>query len=369
MASFCYLCTMKLHIFNPEHDLALAANQSNYTAPHAGRQLRNDLSFIPALWADKGDFVLVDDIDSAYDKVRHLGAELVGKVEFITKLQLEKVFQGSFLIDSVHPWGWDKAIVSELKRMGCPEIMLPTDETLEGLRCVSGRKWAASHLQKNVRWADNSMMLSEYVKEMGRIVVKAPWSCSGRGVRYFSQEAWEDAHERNAMLKWADHVISKQGCVTVEPYYNKVKDFGMEFEMIDGVVEYRGLSLFQTVKNAYTGNLLVSEEEKLDVLKKYTSVDALNEARQMVIDTMQPILKDLYHGPFGVDMMICSNEKQELFVNSCIELNLRRTMGHVALALGEMKRMQQHLMRVDFDGNRYHLNILPRQINNVFNQS
>ena len=56
---------MKLHIFNPEHDLALAVNQPNYTAPHAGRQLRNDLAFIPALWADEGDFVMVDSIDDA----------------------------------------------------------------------------------------------------------------------------------------------------------------------------------------------------------------------------------------------------------------------------------------------------------------
>ena len=32
-----------LQIFNPEHDIALAANLSNFTAPHAGRQLRHDL--------------------------------------------------------------------------------------------------------------------------------------------------------------------------------------------------------------------------------------------------------------------------------------------------------------------------------------
>ena len=79
---------MKLHIFNPEHDLALASNLRQFTAPHAGRQLRSDLSFIPALWADEGDLVLVDDIDNARDKVRHLGGDLVDKVEFITKVQL-----------------------------------------------------------------------------------------------------------------------------------------------------------------------------------------------------------------------------------------------------------------------------------------
>ena len=95
---------MKLHIFNPEHDLALAAHLRQFTAPHAGRQLRSDLAFIPALWADQGDLVLVDDIDNARDKVRHFGEHLLEKVEFITKLQLEHLLKTEF-IDSVHPWG------------------------------------------------------------------------------------------------------------------------------------------------------------------------------------------------------------------------------------------------------------------------
>lgn len=43
---------------------------------------------------------------------------------------------------------------------------------------------------------------------------------------------------------------------------------------------------------------------------------------------------------------------------SCIELNLRRTMGHVALELAKIAKPQS-LMRVDFDGNRYHLRVLP----------
>ena len=56
---------MKLHIFNPEHDIALAANQECFTAPHAGRRLRTDLGFIPAFWASEGDMVLVDDVEAA----------------------------------------------------------------------------------------------------------------------------------------------------------------------------------------------------------------------------------------------------------------------------------------------------------------
>ena len=357
---------MKLHIFNPEHDLALAANQSNYTAPHAGRQLRKDLAFIPALWADEGDLVLVDDIDDAYDKVRLLGDLYINKVEFITPLQLAEVFRKTMEVDSVHPWGWDRAIVSQLKHLGCPEIMLPTPENLEQIRTLSGRRWAAAHLQQNVLYVDNVDDLQKAVSDKGQAVVKAPWSSSGRGVRYVSssktleQASFAQASScDDATLRWAANVIKQQGGVTVEPYYNKVKDFGMEFEMKDGKVEYRGLSLFQTVKGAYTGNILATEEEKVDMLAHLVNPKELAAIRQHIVEVMTPTLRNIYHGPFGIDMMICSDGDQRPFVNPCIELNLRRTMGHVALSLGVSDKASRHLMRIDFDGNRYRMNVLP----------
>ena len=60
---------MILHIFNPEHDLALASNLSNFTAPHAGRQLRQDLGWLPALWAGEKDFVLVENVKNALESI------------------------------------------------------------------------------------------------------------------------------------------------------------------------------------------------------------------------------------------------------------------------------------------------------------
>ena len=51
---------MTLRIFNPEHDIALAADELHFTAPHAARELRTDLGFLPALWADDGDLILVE---------------------------------------------------------------------------------------------------------------------------------------------------------------------------------------------------------------------------------------------------------------------------------------------------------------------
>ena len=66
---------MTIRIFNPEHDIALASNMERFTAPHAGRQLRSDLCYLPALWSDEGDVVIVDDIDFAESAYRRLKAE------------------------------------------------------------------------------------------------------------------------------------------------------------------------------------------------------------------------------------------------------------------------------------------------------
>ncbi len=349
---------MKLHIFNPEHDLALAANIRRFTAPHAGRQLRADLSYIPALWAGDGDFVLVDDIDDARDKVRHLGSQYVDRVEFVTKLQLQKVFADNFLVDSVHPWGWNVSLVEELRRIGCPDIMLPDDDNLQCIRKLSSRQWAASHLQQDVVYVETVAEVRTLVGEWGRAVVKAPWSSSGRGVRFISVDNCQSGSFAS-FERWVANIIAKQGGVTVEPYYNKVKDFGMEFEMSDGKMKYCGLSLFQTVKNAYTGNLLASEKMKEEMMSSYVEVCQLTQLRDEVMRVMEPCLKDVYQGPFGVDMMVCADGDGRLFVNPCIELNLRRTMGHVALALGEMAADRDRIMRVDFDGNRYHLRVMP----------
>ena len=91
---------MTLHIFNPEHDIALAANLSNFTAPHAGRQLRNDLGFLPALWAQEGDRVLVQHEESALKAYRRVCHRLV-------KLGIKKIENGEWRMEN-----YDKSIFS-----------------------------------------------------------------------------------------------------------------------------------------------------------------------------------------------------------------------------------------------------------------
>ena len=94
---------MKLLVFNPEHDLALAANLSNFTAPHAGRQLRADLGFIPAIWAAADDCVLVENVEDAERRFLRLTRHPFGRY-------IDKEHVCKHLFTAVDVWGWDLAI-------------------------------------------------------------------------------------------------------------------------------------------------------------------------------------------------------------------------------------------------------------------
>ena len=320
-----------LYIFNPEHDIALASNLSNFTAPHAGRKLRADLGFLPALWAGKDDYVLVENVEQAVKAYGRLRAKTgSGPKHFIDKGQLAHIN-----INKVEPWGWDLALQSFLLRYSVKDIL--SDETIAVIRDLSHRKQSVNLLRELQRSGTtgystcvNSMaevfqMLSDY----GRIVVKAPWSSSGRGVRFI------DGELNDSQQRWIQNVIEKQGDVVLEPYYNKVRDFGMEFESDGkGQIKYLGLSLFHTKNGAYTGNLIASEDKKENILSNYISIDLLRIIRENICNKLGALYAGQYQGPFGIDMMVvATDEKDGFLLHPCVEINLRRTMGHVALSI------------------------------------
>ena len=400
---------MTLHIFNPEHDIALAANLSNFTAPHAGRQLRNDLGFLPALWAQEGDRVLVQHEESAlkaYRRVCHRLVKLgIKKIEN-GELRMENydMFKGgngsgcgnhnsqlSTLIATPHsdrgsensqfirPWGWDRAIRRELERMGVAASLLPTAEQIEQIRQLSHRRTSAQllpllQMEGTVGEAFECTTVEEVTELMqryGRLVLKAPWSSSGRGVRFCDAARLNNKEKiinnNDAQMAWVTNILKAQGSIMAEPYYNKVRDFGMEFEAdAEGHIRYLGLSLFHTVNGAYEGNILATESVKREMISRYIPISLLDSVKQRIVERLN---LDGYVGPFGIDMMIVKSigngnhncqlsiVNSQLLLHPCVEINLRRTMGHVALSISPTDDDIRAVMRVIYDGNHYKLKI------------
>lgn len=353
---------MKLHIFNPEHDMALAANQQRFTAPHAGRQMRADLGFIPALWAESGDMVLVDDVEAAIEAVRHI-AKYVNDVVFVALADLHDMQLDGV---AVEPWGWNRTLKEQLLRANPSlEPLLPNDSTLSAIRDLSSRKFAAEHLLPVLRDSHSCGTVGEsfycsteeetlhMMSQFGRSVLKSPWSSSGRGVRYVAT-AVPDSHTSG----WLRNVIRLQGGIMVEPLYSKVYDFGLEFySMPSGDIAYSGLSLFATRGSAYTGSICATEADKREMLSKYVDLDLLDSMRSQIQTVLQPVLKGIYVGPFGIDMMAVAMGKTDGFLlHPCVELNLRRTMGHAALAISPNEFEPRRIMSIYY-ADKYRIRI------------
>ena len=378
---------MTLHIFNPEHDIALASGLSNFTAPHAARQLRHDLGFLPAIWAKEGDVVLVDDAEQAarsWRKLAHranllLGFESSTGWSFgFTRGKQEAPPGGA---SGLLPWGWNSALCALLVRRGVDRSLLPDAQQLQTIRDLSHRRVASALLPK-LRMegtvgesfeCQTPEQVESLLAQYGQLVMKAPWSSSGRGLRFVSPA--NNVQNSTYLAGWFRNVVKLQGCVMVEPLYNKVKDFGMEFFSDgEGHVSYLGLSLFHTENGAYTGNVLATESVKQQMISRYISTELLENVRAKICQELGETYRGKYRGPFGIDMMAvnhgqcsmfnvqcstvnvqCSMFNGQCLLHPCVEINLRRTMGHVALALSPKDDDLRRVMRIEYSKNNYQL--------------
>ena len=80
---------------------------------------------------------------------------------------------------------------------------------------------------------------------------------------------------------------------------------------------------------------------------------------QAIADLTQLLSDQLvgrYTGPLGIDMMVVEHHGVKL--HPCVEMNLRRTMGHVALSLNHADTDPRRLMQVTYEGGGYHLRVV-----------
>lgn len=360
---------MNVHIFNPEHDIALAANMPRFIAPHAARQLRADMGFLPAFWADDADVVLVDDVEAAREAVRHL-RRYAHQVTFLSKEQLRHMDVSQ--VGAVLPWGWDATVCHELLSANAAlQPLLPDECRLRQMRDVSNRRFAAAHILPQLVASHPQLVgASAYCTSIDEVlallpkhtdsVLKAPWSSSGRGLRYVRTLLTQ--HE----LGWATRTIERQGGVMVEPRYQKVADFGMEFHSDGTAVSYCGLSLFSTENGAYIGSVLATEADKEQMIERYVPACLLRHVRQWLERQLTALVAPVYTGALGVDMMVVANSgatasspatAEGFLLHPCVELNLRRTMGHVALRLSPDAYSAQGVMRIFYNGGKYKMRV------------
>ena len=310
---------MNLLVFNPEHDYALADNQPQFVALRSAAQFAYDCAPFMRYLAEDEAVVL--------DAYRPFGKEF------------QKHFaplENADRITKVTPWGWDAAVVYQLRRIGVGESLLPSEARLTKLRELAHRKttiaamnYLRNHHPRPEELPDPPEYLTEiqeiegFVQRKTDVIFKSPYSGNGRGHLY--------AHGTTnpTLLRQCAGVLKRQGGILAEKQYTVVQDFAMEFECRNGEVLFRGYSLFKTEHYGYGGNLLMPDSEILRTLSRYVDTEELAAVQSLVSDFLQKEIAPHYEGDAGVDMFVYQ-EDGAYKLHPFVEVNLRKTMGLAA---------------------------------------
>lgn len=315
---------MRLHLFNPENDLALALGCRHYTPPPHAVAIHNAGALLPMWWAEEGDRVIAPEImqTEASRLARRFG--------------LNGVIAGDVCgATSLSPWGWSLDAKRQFLRAGVDGGILPDDTSIERIRQLSHRRMSVEILTRldsdnpiAIETTDPNVVVEAERNNPG-CYVKSPWSSSGRGV--FCARSLDE----NALRRRAAGIIHRQGSVMVERGLDKVADFAALFHSDGHRVSFRGLSLFSTeTRGMYSGNIVAPQSHIESRLSEMIDPEILMTLINREEEILTELTASAYQGWMGIDMMVY-NDGGRLRVMPCVELNLRMTMGVVAMKVCE----------------------------------
>lgn len=312
-----------IRLFNPEHDLCLANDTPGYTPVSSALRFGQDC-----------EDILYRILDMTYEGKN--GEEPT--------------------LGNVSAWGWDTFARKRLLEMGIPPHDLPSDHQLDQVRTLSHRRTAlqaADFIRRNIsdtrflcpheaQEINKPEAINSFLEKYGQAVFKAPWSGSGKGLRWIHRNQMSHSDEG-----WCRNTIRKQGSLIAEARETVVQDFAMLFSVHENKVLYEGLSLFNTWNGTYKSNILASNQHILGILSRYVPMETLEEVRMLFSQFIEKNFLGRYRGFVGVDMFICRNDfigqsdTLPYVLSPCVEINVRMTMGLLARRYYDRKCSEQ----------------------------
>lgn len=322
---------MKLYIFNPDTDLALANNRENYMPPARVKQMTQELELLPLWYAEDGSYIFTsstrknDEFLTEAKRLFGINAICLKDTSLLPRENME-----------ITPWGWNVSLRKQLLNKGVASTLLPTLQELAEYRELSGRDKDTDILHSmqpstgfTAEVIDNIEKCREYAHKNPRCLFKAPWSGSGKGLLW----CWGKYDDKSD--GWCQRVIKEQGFVIATPIYEKVQDFAIEYYSDGkGNISFVGYSLFRTnTKGAYQGNILQSKEMHRKALSQHISLLELDKTDTLLREKLSTTYGYKYKGYIGVDMIICRTNNGKNTLHPCIEVNMRMNMGVLSTIL------------------------------------
>ncbi len=338
-----------IYIFNAFTE-AFIVQPTGFSRPGWGVQLEKDLSILPIVFAGQDDLLYSYQTISPQHllKLKNTGFSLP-QIEITQPGEilppLHKRTAGEF-----KPWGispeMDRVLQNLLNQKGINSLWQ------ENFRELFGKNWSQNfnkHLNESLfSQQENPLALGtvcySYEELQNQILklhedgwetvcVKSPFGASGRNAFRFQQ----GKIDRN---QWSrlQNLLTRQTCLLVEPWLNRVADFSAHFEMQEKL-KFIGITRLLNDENGqYAGSVFGDYEKSLNQEIRQFLKNKTGGSLALFYQKIAPLLEEKikpygYRGAIGIDAFVYRDKEDKLQFRLVVEVNFRMTMGRVALAL------------------------------------
>jgi len=328
--------TPVVHWFNPNAELQVAAGRHGvkFFPKKMSASMEEDCEMVMLAWCRQDDITLMRKPPSnehlAYLKragfrlpeIVAMGAlnerKLGGMRPWAWSPDAAELLRGNAgQVSPAVPWQWREAVPAEWLSK---EI---------GVRLLE--QMGVAERAVVCRTADAAMEAINSMLEFGKVLVKGVFGCAGR------DHLRVDAGEEMQAREWVSRVLADHGCVVVERWRERVADFSVLYEMDAGKVDLVGMTVMENdERGRFLGSRvapkwgsLLDQEVAAFLYRKARVMDWYQEKIPAVLSEILPG----FVGPLGVDAMVFREADGTLGWSPVVELNVRMTMGRVALEL------------------------------------
>lgn len=336
-----------LYIFNATSEMAISNGTVSFMPNKILTRFEQDLDILPICYTQEEDVILVNQIpDTKFlESLKNVGISIPRFELFPQALTNQKFLKEEK--GELRPWGWSNRIHHQLTpfKAQCNKDYLdqPNANWKIEHKELYSRKLALAcleHIKSNslsTKYISNDIFpiictkqseVEELQERWQQIVIKSPWSSSGRGLQVLRK-----AYINKSVEQALGGVLKSQGYVMVEALVDKQLDFSVQFHSNGkGQLEYLGFGFFNTNDNGqYQANYIgFTPSIFSQSLSKSDQELLINNIEQALI---KHNIADEYCGYLGVDCMLFLNKDGEMKIQPCLEINLRYNMGTIAIKL------------------------------------
>lgn len=335
-----------IYYYNPTSDLAIINGTISYMPPTRLQLFEQDLSLLPSLLLKENDFI-VSNKQPSQQFLDIAGILNIPSFHTLHKYELRHI---NSQFNWIKPWSWSPHthhLFKSIKEQCSIQFQeSPNYAWISDHKNIFSRKTSVQlllNLSTNTantsiieipqipKVVDNIIDLNKTIRFFNnRIVIKAPWSSSGRGIYFYDSKS-------KLNIDWIKGILKRQGYLIVEPLLERLSDLSFQFNLNpDDSIDFLGNCVFiNDNKGHFVGSYIESiPQDLMKYVNKQWFEEAIEEISTLLKESIQNLnIHKYYTGAMGVDCILFKTNKDEIKIHPCIEINLRYTMGFYTLSI------------------------------------